>query len=487
MFCGTASDVGKSLIVAGLGRAFVRRGLRVLPFKPQNMSNNAAVTADGGEIGRAQALQARACGVAPLVDMNPVLLKPQSASQAQVVVHGKVCGIRATHDLGRARPDLMQAVLESYRRLADDADLILVEGAGSPAEVNLRRNDIANLGFARAAHVPVVLIGDIERGGVIASIAGTMAVLDREDAAHIRAFLINKFRGDVRLFADGVRFLEQHTGLRHLGVVPFDDSVARLPSEDTVRVQNGAFRADDTHDAALDVVIPLLSRISNFDEFDALVAEPEVRVTMVPPGRALPPADVVILPGTKATVADIQFLRAQHWDVDIAAHVRRGGAVFGVCGGYQMLGHTVRDPKGIEGPPAEIEGLGLLDVETTLLDEKVLQSVSGTAHATGTRIDGYKMHVGTTTGPGCARPLLDLAGTPDGAISADGLVEGCSVHGLFASDTYRAAWMAKRAPRARSRIRFDALLEETIDRWAHHLERHLDLDAVLEMARSAPM
>src|SRR5271170_1312475 len=364
MFQGTGSDVGKSLIVAGLARAFARRGLKVLPFKPQNMSNNAAVTADGGEIGRAQALQARAAKAAPSVHMNPVLLKPQSEIGAQIVVQGKVFGSAKAAAYQHVKRDLMPFVLDSYERLRSVADLVLVEGAGSAAEVNLRINDIANMGFARAAEVPVVLIGDIDRGGVIASLVGTKAVIDAADAALIRGFIVNKFRGDPALFADAMTFIADKTGWDPLGLVPFFPDARLLPAEDALALDHAPARKPD---ARLRIAVPILPHIANFDDLDPLDAEPAVDVVRVQPGQALPgDADLVILLGAKATIADLAALREAGFDVDIAAHLRRGGMVLGLCGGYQMLGRTIADPGGIEGPPATVDGLGLIDVATTL-------------------------------------------------------------------------------------------------------------------------
>ena len=478
MFQGTGSDVGKSLIVAGLCRAFAARGLNVRPFKPQNMSNNAAVTAGGGEIGRAQALQARACCVAPNVHMNPVLLKPQSDVGAQVVVQGRVFGAaraRAYYDL---TPRLMDAVLDSFARLRGEADLVLIEGAGSAAEVNLRERDIANMGFARVANVPVVLIGDIDRGGVIAQLVGTREVLAPEDSEMIVGFLVNKFRGDPSLFDDGLRFIEERTGWRALGLVPFFAPAHKLPPEDAV-VLDGA---REEKRAAVTIAVPMLSRIANFDDFDPLRLEPNVRLVMVRPGEPLPVADLVILPGTKATIADLAFFRAQGWDVDLFAHVRRGGRALGVCGGYQMLGRVVADPDGVEGPAGEAQGLGLIDVETVMTGEKALRSVAGTCLANGAPFSGYEMHIGRTTGPDCARPLLRFEdGREDGAISPDGRVMGAYAHALFADDAQRAAWLA--ALGAASDLAYDATVERTLDELAAHLARHIDLDALLALAR----
>ena len=348
MFQGTGSDVGKSLIVAGLARALVARGLRVLPFKPQNMSNNAAVTEDGGEIGRAQALQARAARVPPSVHMNPVLLKPQSEVGAQIVVQGRVHGRATAAEYQRMKPDLMPFVMESFAALKASADIVLVEGAGSASEVNLRANDIANMGFARAAEAPVVLIGDIDRGGVIASLAGTKAVIDADDARLIRGFIVNKFRGDPTLFADGMARIEAATGWEALGLVPYFPEARLLPAEDALALD--AARPAKPG-ARLKIAVPILPHIANFDDLDPLDAEPAVDLVRVRPGEALPgDADLVILPGSKATIAGLAALREAGFDIDIAAHLRRGGMVLGLCGGYQMLGRAIHDPRGIEGP-----------------------------------------------------------------------------------------------------------------------------------------
>jgi adenosylcobyric acid synthase len=479
MFQGAGSDVGKSLIVAGLCRAFTMRGLAVRPFKPQNMSNNAAVTPDGGEIGRAQALQARACRATPSVHMNPVLLKPQSEIGAQVVVQGRVVGNAKAREYQDWKPRLMAAVLDSFASVKGEADLVLIEGAGSPAEVNLRRGDIANMGFARASDTPVILIGDIERGGVIAQIVGTRAVLDPADAAMICGFLVNKFRGDASLFEEGLRIIEQRTHWPGLGLVPFFAAAARLSAEDAAALERTPVGAGD----GVTIAVPMLSRIANFDDFDPLKLEPRVRLVMIRPGRPIPAeAELVILPGSKATIADLAFLRAQGWDIDIAAHRRRGGRVLGVCGGYQMLGVRIADPDGTEGAAGEAVGLGLLDVATVLSGEKVLTAVNGVCLENGAPFAGYEMHVGRTSGPACARPLLRFAdGRLDGAISPDGRVMGAYVHGLFADDSQRAAWLATLG--ARSTIAYESQVEETLDALAGHLAAHIDLDALLKLAR----
>ena len=485
MLQGTGSDVGKSLLTAGLARAYTRRGLAVRPFKPQNMSNNAAVTADGGEIGRAQALQARASGIAPSVHMNPVLLKPQTEVGAQVVVQGRVRGNAAARDYQALKAELLPAVLDSFARLSADADLVLVEGAGSAAEVNLRIGDIANMGFAEAADLPVALIGDIDRGGVIASIVGTWSLLPAAERARLAGVIINKFRGDVSLFDEGLAVIERETGLACFGVVPYFAEARALPAEDALAVEAEAVPgAQNAENGAIKVAVPVLSRIANFDDLDPLMAEPDVAVAFVAAGTALPgDADLVVLPGSKATLADLAFLRDQGWDIDIAAHLRRGGQVLGLCGGYQMLGQRLRDPGGVEGAPGEAEGLGLLEVETELGGDKTLSEAEGVELASGEAVRGYEMHIGATRGPDLTRPMLELSGRPEGAISADGRIMGCYLHGLFAADGFRGAFLSRLRDRAVSGVAYETGIERTLDRLAQHLETHLDLDALLEAAR----
>ena len=480
MLQGTGSDVGKSLLVAGLCRAYARRGLRVRPFKPQNMSNNAAVTADGGEIGRAQALQARACGAPASRDMNPVLLKPQTDAGSQVVVQGEVWGNVRAREYYRLKAKLLPRVLESFERLGRDADLILVEGAGSPAEVNLRTGDIANMGFAEAADVAVALVGDIDRGGVIASLVGTMALLSPSERARVAACIINRFRGDVRLFDSGIEVIGRKTDLPCLGVVPWFEPAKRLPAEDSVSVGRNT---EARPGAEVRIAVPVLSRIANFDDLDPLVAEPGVEVQFVEPGRALPgDADLVVLPGSKATISDMRFLRSQGWEVDLQAHLRRGGWLLGLCGGYQMLGGTIRDPDGVEGEPGQEPGLGVLDLDTELVGAKRLAEVSGVESLTGQPVRGYEMHIGETAGPALAAPMLHLDGRPDGAVSADGKVMGCYLHGLFASDSFRTAFLKRLGRRAMSGLAYERRIDSTLDALAEHLESNLDLDAIIQMS-----
>jgi adenosylcobyric acid synthase len=479
MIQGTGSDVGKSLVVAGLARAFANRGLRVAPFKPQNMSNNAAVAGDGCEIGRAQAVQARAARLEPHVDMNPVLLKPQGGAGAQIVVQGRVFGQAAARDYQALKAQLMPAALESFARLRKGRDLVLIEGAGSAAEINLRQADIANMGFARAVDAPVVLVGDIDRGGVIAQLVGCATVLDPADAALVKGFIVNKFRGDASLFEDGMRLIAARTRWRPLGLLPFFPPAARLPAEDALSLKG------DSAAGALEIAVPLLPNIANFDDLDPLKNEPSLTVRFVPRGAPLPPgARLVILPGSKATLADLAAFREEGWDIDLKGHLRRGGQVLGICGGYQMLGKRIADPLGLEGPPGEARGLGLLDIETTLGGEKTLRKGVGESLADGAPFDGYEMHLGATRGQDAQeRPLLRFAdGRLDGAVSQNGRVFGCYVHGLFASDAQRAAWL-RRLGAAPSALRYEEMIDATLDGLAEHCERHLDLDALLELAR----
>jgi adenosylcobyric acid synthase len=490
MLQGTGSDVGKSLLVAGLARAFTRQGLRVRPFKPQNMSNNAAVTADGGEIGRAQALQARACGTVPVIDMNPVLLKPQSESGAQVVLHGRVWGAASAGEYRRLSPSLLESVLDSFVRLSADADLVLVEGAGSPAEVNLRAGDIANMGFAQAAGVPVVLVGDIERGGVIAQLVGTCELLTENERALLAGYVVNKFRGDIRLFDGGIAALAARTGLRCFGVVPYFSAASSLPAEDSLAlglhaspVEEGEGPARKEGRTPIRIAVPLLPRIANFDDLDPLRAEPGIELVMVRPGRPLPrDASLVILPGSKSTITDLEFLRQEGWEIDLLAHRRQGGRVLGICGGYQMLGLSIADPAGMEGYAQAVPGLGLLDIDTVLGNEKRLGLVSGSDAATGLPVAGYEMHLGRTTGPGLERPMLHLRG-PEGCVSVDGRVAGCYLHGLFASDPFRRAFVAGLGAEPGD-VSYEHRIEAILDALADHLEQSLCLSALLAASRT---
>ncbi|WP_424177197.1 cobyric acid synthase [Yoonia sp. TsM2_T14_4] len=475
MIQGAGSNVGKSMLVAGIARACVRRGLSVAPFKPQNMSNNAAVTADGGEIGRAQALQALACGLAPVIDMNPVLLKPETDIGAQVIVQGQRVATLKARDYGKHKATLLPAVLDSFHRLAQGRDLIIVEGAGSPAEVNLRAGDIANMGFAAAAGVPVVLIGDIDRGGVIAQMVGTHAVLPDDDLAFIKGYAINKFRGDPTLFADGMDIITARTGWTPLGIIPWFADAWKLPAEDVMDIKS-------RKGGAIRIAVPRLNRIANFDDLDPLSGTPGVSVEIIEAGRPLPAdADLVILPGSKSTIADLAHFRAQGWDIDLAAHIRRGGHVLGICGGYQMLGQTIADPDGIEGPARSVAGLGHLDVATVMQPHKRLALSQAVYLASGDAVSGYEIHMGATTGPDCARAWLSLDGRGEGAASPNGRIMGCYLHGLFSADAFRSAFFAQLGKPVAA-YGYDAQVEKTLDALADHLEQHLDIDMLLTLA-----
>lgn len=477
MFQGTGSDVGKSVLVAGLCRVARNRGLNVRPFKPQNMSNNAAVSDDGGEIGRAQWLQALACGVPSSVHMNPVLLKPQTDMGSQVVVQGQVRGEARGRYYQELKPQLMAAVMESFAKVSEGADLVLVEGAGSPAEINLRAGDIANMGFATQADVPVVLVGDIDRGGVIASLVGTHTILSEQDRAMVRGFLINKFRGDISLFDDGLAAITRFTGWRSFGVVPWLKAVSRLPAEDSVVLER-AVRGDKK---PLVVAVPMLPRIANFDDLDPLKAEPDVEVVMVPPGSSIPgDAGLVVLPGTKSTIADMQAVRDNGWDRQLSAHVKRGGHVLGICGGFQMLGRHISDPAGIEGHVRDIDGLGLLDIETVMEPEKVVRNVQATALLHNVPLEGYEIHIGRTTGPDMGRPFARIGEHDDGAISPDGHIMGTYLHGVFNTDEFRRRFLENLGVRSSS-VNYRAGVEAALDELAEGLEACLDIDALFNM------
>lgn len=480
MIQGTGSNVGKSLIVAGLCRAARRRGISVAPFKPQNMSNNAALAADGGEISRAQTLQAMAAGIAPSVHMNPVLLKPSSESGAQVIVQGRPRANLAARDYAGLKPALMAPVLESYRHLASTHDLVIVEGAGSPAEVNLRANDIANMGFARAADLPVLLVGDIDRGGVIAQIVGTQAVLAPGDAALVAGFLVNRFRGDPALFDDGYEMIGQRTGWRGFGLVPWFAPAHLLPPEDGLDLRNLPRRLGG---GALTVACLALPRIAHFDDLGPLAAEPGVDLVMITAGDTIPAdAALVILPDTRMVRDDLDHLRQQGWDIDLAAHMRRGGHVLGIGAGFQMLGHRIADPDGISGPPGETAGLGLLDIRSEITGERHMARVLAVHEASGIAVDGWSGRMARTLGPDCARPFARIDGAAEGARSASGRIEGTCLHGIFASGAFRAAFLARLGAESAGHDH-DDLVDSTLESLADHLERHVDVDALFALAR----
>jgi adenosylcobyric acid synthase len=478
MIQGAGSNVGKSMVVAGLCRAFVNRGLRVMPFKPQNMSNNAAVTADGGEIGRAQALQAMACGVDPITDMNPVLLKPETDIGAQVIVQGQRLTTVKAREYANLKPTLIPRVMDSFNRLATQCDLIIVEGAGSPAETNLRAGDIANMGFAEAANIPVILLGDIDRGGVIAQMVGTHAVLPPDDLARIKGFMINKFRGDVSLFDGGLTEIADRTHWASLGVLPWFMDAAKLPAEDAADIK------PKSGGSGFKIVVPQLSRIANFDDLDPLSCDPNISVEIIPAGRPLPlDADLILIPGSKSTIGDLAYFRAQGWDIDLAAHIRAGGHVLGICGGYQMLGTEIHDPDGIEGMAGTHAGLGHLDVVTQMQPHKQLAQVQGRDIKSGHTVTGYEIHIGHTDGPDCAHAWLNISGENVGAASQNGQVRGCYIHGLFNSDDFRNSFLSDIGAMATT-LCYDQVVEETLQSLAQHMERYADLDQILQMSET---
>ncbi len=476
MVQGTTSDAGKSTLVAGLCRALQRRGIKVVPFKPQNMALNSAVTVDGGEIGRAQAVQAQACGLEPHTDMNPVLLKPNSDKGSQVIIHGQAVAqmeAAAYHDF---KPQAMRAVLASHERLERQYDVILVEGAGSPAEINLRQGDIANMGFAEAVDCPVILIADINRGGVFAHLVGTLALLSESERARVAGMVINRFRGDIGLLQPGIDWLDDYTGKPTLGVLPYLHAL-HIEAEDALSREG----VSSAVGPVLRVVVPATPRISNHTDFDPLRLHEQVDLQFVGAGEAIPAADLIILPGSKSVRADLAWLREQGWAEAIERHLRYGGKVIGICGGYQMLGREIHDPEGIEGRSGSSQGLGLLEITTTLAAQKQLLNVEGRLWLADAPVSGYEIHAGVSRGAALARPAVDLGGRVDGAVSCDRRIVGTYLHGLFES---RAAcdallrWAGLAEPRTRD---YRALREAGIDRVADAVEHHLDMDTILQL------
>ena len=482
MFQGTGSNVGKSMLVAGLCRHFTRQGLKVAPFKPQNMSNNAAVTKEAGEIGRAQALQALACGLEPSVHMNPVLLKPQSNIGSQVVVQGKSIGQMMARDYAAHKKSLLGSVMDSYEHLKADADIVVIEGAGSASEVNLRPGDIANMGFADAAQVPVILIGDIDRGGVIASIVGTEKLLPPSDHELVKGYLINKFRGDATLFHSGLEIITNETNWPDFGVLPWFDNAARLPAEDSEDLSRDA--AEAKKNGALKIAVPVLPRIANFDDLDALRSDPSISVEMITKGKTIPTdTDLIIIPGSKSTIGDFEAMKAEGWDIDIKAHARRGGRVLGLCGGYQMLGKTIHDPDGVESPKGSVcEGLGLLDIDTYMVGEKRTVQVEGKHIGSDIPMHGYEIHMGRSDGADRSRPMFEIEGKEEGARSPNGRIMGSYIHGLFNQDTFRRHFLETLGHVA-SAHSYDAMVEATLDELADHVGTHLNTEGLLEVAK----
>ncbi|MFT4246812.1 MAG: cobyric acid synthase [Pseudomonas sp.] len=481
MVQGCTSDAGKSTLVAALCRWLRRRGVAVAPFKPQNMALNSAVTADGGEIGRAQAVQAQACGLEPHTDFNPVLLKPNSDTGAQVIVHGRAIGNLDAVAYQAYKQTARAAVLASHARLRERFAVVMVEGAGSPAEINLREHDIANMGFAEAVDCPVILVADIDRGGVFAHLVGTLALLAPGERARVAGFVINRFRGDLALLRPGLDWLEKQTGKPVLGVLPYLHGL-QLEAEDALpRTQV------DKPGAQLTVAVPALPRISNHTDLDALAAHPQVALRFVGPGEEFPACDLIVLPGSKSTRADLAWLRAQGFDAAIARHLRHGGRVIGICGGFQMLGRQVHDPHGIEGESGSSEGLGWLELETVLAPEKQLHRVAGRLALGQVPAHGYEIHCGISSGEALSRPLLHLDdGRTDGAFGADGNVAGSYLHGLFDAPQALAAllaWAGLRAPQA---LDIGALREATLERLADAVEQHLDTAALARLTAGAP-
>ncbi|WP_136248967.1 cobyric acid synthase [Halomonas borealis] len=463
MIQGTTSDAGKSTLVAGLCRLLARRGVAVAPFKPQNMALNSAVTPEGGEIGRSTALQALACGLAPHADMNPVLLKPETDRGAQVILEGRVHGHMQALDYHAFKRQARETVLSAWERLTSRHELVIAEGAGSPAEVNLRHNDIANMGFAEAVDCPVWLVADIDRGGVFAQLVGTLELLSESERARVTGLVINRFRGDLALLEPGLEWLTEHTGKPVLGVLPYLQGLL-LDAEDGLGMTGSAVEAP-----GLRVVVPALPRISNHTDLDALRLHPRVELSVVGPGRAIPPADVILLPGSKSTAADLAWLRHEGWEPVIRRHLRYGGRVLGICGGFQMLGDSIDDPQGLEGEAGSVPGLGLLSMRTHMVAGKRLRNVRGTLAGEPVVVSGYEIHNGVSEGAALARPLLDLDGRPDGAVSEDGQVMGTYLHGLFDEAPAAEALLARLGLEASTPGSQGAAVE-----LAEHRERQLD-------------
>lgn len=477
MVQGTTSDAGKSTLVAALCRVLHRKGVRVAPFKPQNMALNSAVTSDGGEIGRAQAVQAQACGLRPHTDMNPVLLKPNTDTGCQVIIHGKVVGNQEAQAYHDAKPQARTAVMASWQRLREQYECIIVEGAGSPAEINLRQNDIANMGFAEAADCPVILIADIDRGGVFAHLVGTLALLSESERKRIIGFVINRFRGDIALLQPGLDWLEKETGKPVLGVLPYLRNL-HLEAEDSI-----AHETPEKPQTWLRVIAPVLPHVSNHTDMDALRMHPHVDFQFIELNEPAPPADLIILPGSKSVRGDLAMLKSHGWQEKIARHLRYGGKVLGICGGFQMLGRQVHDPHGREGEAGSSEGFGWLDMETTLTKKKHLKEVEGTLAFANAKVIGYEIHMGVSQGPALKRPLLYIGTQAEGALSEDDQIAGTYLHGLFDHAKATRAWLdwagynqLAQAQEEMAHYDYIALREASLERLADEVEQHLDWD-----------
>lgn len=479
MFQGTGSDVGKTVLVAGLCRAAYHRGLRVKPFKPQNMSNNAAVALEGGEIGRGQWLQALACKVDPSIHMNPVLLKPQSAAGAQIILQGKYVGDVKARDYAHSKQQLKTKAVESFRKVSEGSDLVLVEGAGSPAEINLRKGDIANMGFAEAVNIPVVLIGDIDRGGVIASLVGTYVILNVQDRLRIKGYIINKFRGDATLFDDGLKAIGDYTNWPNFGVVPWLPDFKILPAEDSMKLN----QLSNQDKSSVKIVVPVTSHIANFDDLDPLMNEPGVDIIFVRHGETIPTAaDAVILPGSKSTIADMIEMHKNGWARQIIRLAQSGTQVIGICGGFQMLGQKIADPYAIEGSDREVQGLKLLRITTELTSAKTVRNIQAQSLQFGVTLSGYEIHMGKTTGESCAQPVFRVDGVDEGATSETGAIWGTYIHGLFESGAFRRKFLTTLGAESDGRSHLQKV-DYALDRIACSLEKALDLDSLFALAQ----
>jgi adenosylcobyric acid synthase len=480
MVQGTTSDAGKSTLVTALCRWLYRQGKTVAPFKPQNMALNSAVTSDGGEIGRAQAVQAQACFLAPHTDMNPVLLKPSSDTGAQVIIHGHPVKHMEAQDYHHYKTQAMSAVLSSHARLAKHYDVVVVEGAGSPAEINLRDRDIANMGFAEHVDCPVILIADIDRGGVFAHLVGTLALLSNSERKRIKGFVINRFRGDIALLQSGLDWLEEYTGKPVLGVLPYLQNL-HLEAEDAINLNQ------INQHATFKVIVPVYPRISNHTDLDPLRLHPDVDIEFIAPGAAIPPADLIILPGSKNVRSDLTWLKHTGWDQAIKRHLRFGGKLIGICGGFQMLGSIINDPEGIEDTPGHTEGLGLLDITTTLFEQKQLRNVTGTLLLSNSAIKGYEIHAGLTQGHDLIRPVCQLEHGTDGAINLENTVLGTYVHGLFEHSLSNKSLLAWAGLKSEHVMNYEDIKETEIERLADMVEQHLDTKTILSMINNSSL